>query len=177
MYSYLETGEKLPKKSVVFTVDDGFSGQFEYMAPIFSKFDIPLTCFVITDFIDGKLWPWDDQVKYIFELTTKTCIEMVMPNGKEVQINIDPSFIKMARRKLVNQLKQMDQTDIYQWLQTLYSNAEVDIPSLVPESFKPGSWQQIEQFVSSGHFVAPHSKTHRIISQLRSEERRVGKEC
>ena len=170
LYSYLESGEKLPEKAVVFTVDDGFSGQFEYMAPIFSKFDIPLTCFIITDFIDGNLWPWDDQVKYIFGQTSKTLIEVVMPNGAEVQIIIDPLFIKGARRKLVNQLKLMDQTNIYQWLQNLYNAAEIDIPKTVPERFKGGSWQQIEEFVASGHFVAPHSKTHRIISQLSDNE-------
>ena len=57
LFIHISNGEPLPERSVAFTVDDGFADQFEHLAPIFSQYDVPLTCFVITGMLDGILWP------------------------------------------------------------------------------------------------------------------------
>ena len=48
----------------MFTIDDGFIDHHDIAGPLFADYDIPLTFFLVTGFIDGELWPWDDQLSY-----------------------------------------------------------------------------------------------------------------
>ncbi len=170
LFLKLTNKESIPKKAVVFTVDDGFIEQFEILGPIFSQYDIPLTCFVITDFLDGKLWPWDDQIRFICETTRKQSCEIILPDGSNYHCGLVNQPLKTARRSLVNKLKRMDQTDIYNWLDKLYFAAEIEKPKQAPEQYKNGSWVQAENFIEQGHSIAAHTKTHRILSQLNAED-------
>jgi len=158
--------KKLPKNHVVFTADDGYSDQFKLIAPVFSSCDIPLTCFVVTDFIDGKMWLWDAQVDFIINTTNKKSFDLLLPNGENHRCEINIVNKNLARRKLVNRLKEIDQTNIHTWLNDLYQVAEVDVPKKIPAAFKAANWDEIETFCQQGHIVAPHSLTHPILSQI-----------
>ena len=171
LFDYLSHDEPLPERAVVFTVDDGFADQFEYISPVFSEYDVPLTCFVITDFLEGKLWPWDDQVKYIFYNTRTSNISVRLPDEKVFKAEIANNKSRVvARLRLIEMLKMQNQTHLYKWLDSLYKAAEMDIPESIPQEFSPASWGQANQFVRSGHAIAAHTKTHRILSQLNDAE-------
>jgi hypothetical protein len=68
LFNRLREGRPV-KRAVAFTIDDGYFDHAEIAAPIFSEFDCPLTCFVTTGFLDGKVWFWWDRLMYIFENT------------------------------------------------------------------------------------------------------------
>ena len=67
---------ELPKKSVAFTMDDGFYDQAALAAPVFIEFGCPVTIFLITGMLDGELWPWDDQVTYLLKEARTRSIEV-----------------------------------------------------------------------------------------------------
>jgi len=163
-------GEPLPKKCVAFTVDDGFADQFELLAPIFSQYDIPLTCFVITGLLDGILWPWDDQVKYIITTTKIKSFSVNLPDGEQFCYNLDQIRDAVSIDSLRFKLKNQDQTHLYDWLHNLYNVAEVEIPIQPPIQYRAGSWEQANAAVRSGHSIAAHTKTHRILSRLNDTE-------
>jgi len=163
-------GEPLPKKCVAFTVDDGFADQFELLAPIFSQYDIPLTCFVITGLLDGILWPWDDQVKYIITTTKIKSFSVNLPDGEQFCYNLDQIRDAASIDSLRFKLKNQDQTHLYDWLHNLYNVAEVEIPIQPPIQYRAGSWEQANAAVRSGHSIAAHTKTHRILSRLNDTE-------
>ncbi|NOZ37674.1 MAG: polysaccharide deacetylase family protein [Gammaproteobacteria bacterium] len=166
LFYCLANNEPLPQRAVIFTVDDGFVDQFEYLSPIFIEYDVPLTCFVITDFLDGKLWPWDDQVAYVINGTNKSFFTIGLPDGElfscSPELNGRGNVIDSLRAKL----KSKDQTNIYGWLSGFYSAAEVESPEQPPLYYQAGSWVQANEFVRSGHSIAAHTRTHRILSQL-----------
>ena len=171
LFDCLNRDEPLPERAVVFTVDDGFADQFEFISPVFSEYDVPLTCFVITDFLDGKLWPWDDQVKYVFNNTRTTVFSVRLPNETVFKADLGSENSRDSeRRRLLGLLKKQNQSRIYEWLENLYQAAELDVPASIPQEFSPASWQQANQFVQSGHAIAAHTKTHRILSQLTDAE-------
>jgi len=171
LFSSLAHGEALPSRAVVFTVDDGFADQFEFIAPVFTRYDVPATCFVITDFLDGKLWPWDDQVKYVFSQTRSSRFSVCLTNEKVFDADISGEKSReRERHRLIQLLKAQDQASLYDWLEKLYSAAEVDVPTDVPLAFSPASWDQVRQFVRDGHDVAAHTRTHRILSRLSDAE-------
>ncbi len=165
----MEQGEPLPKRSVVFTVDDGFFDQAEILGPLFAEFDIPFTCFVITDFLDGKLWSWDDHMVYVLARSRKPRIDLTLPDGS--RFSFDTSvFFKPQIRKLRQALKSGDQTHIYDWLDQLYQAAEVDRPEKTPDAYRPMSWEQAAELIRLGHDIGPHTRSHRILSRLSDQE-------
>jgi peptidoglycan/xylan/chitin deacetylase (PgdA/CDA1 family) len=155
----------LPKKSVAFTIDDGFWDHYEIAAPLFHKHGIPLTCFVITDFLDRKLWPWDDQIRYVLSLSRLRSFELELPNKEVVTID---STSGLGSNTFITQqkLKTCPQESLYSWLEYFYQCAEVEEPSTIPDEYRPMTWENAQNFIDMGHAISPHTCTHRILSQL-----------
>ncbi len=63
LYQYVdwEKGDgKLPKKPIIITFDDGYLNNYTHAFPIVKKYNIPITIFVITDYMgmtDGVTYP------------------------------------------------------------------------------------------------------------------------
>src|SRR5437763_4645722 len=70
--------------AVAFTVDDGYAGFARIAAPIFAQYDCPVTLFVTTGFLDGRLWLWWDRVTYLFKHTQ--CGSLVLNLGSEQRV-------------------------------------------------------------------------------------------
>ncbi len=59
LIGFLQGREPLPKRSVVITMDDGYSSVYRYALPQLRKYGFPATVFVYSDFIgagDGLSW-------------------------------------------------------------------------------------------------------------------------
>jgi len=162
----LGNGKHIPYKTAIFTIDDGFEEQTEVAGEIFSRFDCPVTLFVISDFINGKLWPWDDQIKYVLLNTTVTRFDVTLPNGNLFVVNTATSSRKRQSHQLQKMLKRCNQTEIYTWLKHLYNVAGMEYVKTPPYGYRPTSWSNLQSFIKAGHKVGPHTKTHRILSQL-----------
>ncbi len=59
------------KKAIAFTIDDGYFDNAHIGGPVFAEFDCPVTTFVTTGFLDGKIWFWWDKLTTIFERTRR----------------------------------------------------------------------------------------------------------
>ena len=164
----ITNGEKVKPKSVIFTIDDGFYDQYEIGGTLFGDYEIPLTCFVITDFLDGLLWPWDDQLIYILSNTTFKNLSIQLPDQSQFSINFNEpeEAVYKSTRQLRNLIKGMNQSSIYEWLRHLYNQLEVEQALEAPYDYRPMSWNDAQKFIDNGHHIAPHTKTHRILSQL-----------
>lgn len=166
--------QKIPPKSIVFTVDDGFRDNIVDLGDLFGSFDIPLNCFVITDFIEKKIWPWDDQVKYGLSKSKSTKCTIRLPDGKVLNLDSDSGNLTECKTVLRDQLKVQSQENIYQWFQSEFFPAiGVNFPESIPEYFEPASWEEINSFIAAGHSVAPHTATHRILSSISDTEAKL----
>src|SRR6185369_4283470 len=67
--SWLASGAAMPENACAVTIDDGYRDFFEVAYPLFREFGIPATVYLVTEFLDGKLWLWTDQVRYAFRKT------------------------------------------------------------------------------------------------------------
>lgn len=162
---------RVPPKSIVFTVDDGFRDNIVDTAAVFSEYDIPLTCFAITDFVERKLWPWDDKVKFALMNSEIESCELRFPDDSIVALERQHGSLLHYKSYLRDILKRQPQSEIYEWLEhSFFPALEVDVPSKPPEAFAPASWNEINNFVKRGHCIAPHSQTHRILSMLNDDE-------
>lgn len=169
----LASRQPIPKKSVSFTIDDGFIDHAEIGGPLFARYDIPLTCFVITGLLDGELWPWDDQVVWVLAHTPKRQFAFLMPDGEQRTVDLQHVRAEIAANAIRNRLKELPQDQLYAWLQDFYAAADVEVPAQAPEAFRPMSWADAQRFAAQGHVIAPHTRTHRILSQLPDEQARA----
>lgn len=151
--------------AVAFTIDDGYVEQAALAAPVFAEFDCPVTTFVTTGFLDGKLWFWWDQIEYIFQRAARQSLRV--PFGGEMlryrwgnereRSNAQADFT--ARCKL------LPQDEKPAALSALAHVADVDVPPGPPVSYAPMSWEQVRECEAKGMAFGPHTVTHPVLSR------------
>lgn len=156
----------LPDKTVVFTMDDGFTEQADVAASIFIEFDCPLTFFVITDMLDQAMWPWDAQVSWIITATRNAALKIDIGDESINLAITDSESRHTARQTLRNILKEVDAEQLPDIMDRLARAADVPIPATAPPPYQPLNWQTARNLEQRGIRFAPHSKTHRILSKL-----------
>lgn len=160
----------LPKRSVAFTIDDGFLDHATVAAPIFIKHQCRVTIFLISGLLDGELWPWDDKVAYIINNTRLSDIQIELAERSEhYQINDDASR-NLAISSIQNWLKTLDATDIDSHIDIISGACDVPLPIEPPGNYQAMSWQQARELEQEGVYFAPHTRTHRILSRLNSSD-------
>src|SRR2546425_10943502 len=50
--------------SAAVTFDDGFHEVFTLAAPVLRRHGVPASVFVVSDFVEGRLWLWPDRFRY-----------------------------------------------------------------------------------------------------------------
>jgi len=154
------------KKWISFSIDDGYFEQLSIAGEIFHEFDCPLTCFLITDFVDRKLWPWDHKLVYIMRETRKKQLSVNI-DGKTYNLDLDNP---MVHRAAIDLIRKKAAQNAYHIVDEIAELAEVDIPSQPPEAFQATTWDKVREMEKKGMRCAPHSVTHRIMARLGDEE-------
>jgi len=162
----LTHNQKLPVKSVVFTMDDGYKDQAEIAAPIFLEYNCPITFFVITGMLDQALWPWDAKVSWIIESSSMRSLES-SATVKNLNLEVDEITSKRSlRRSIQESLKKQDIDFISETLQGLADDTDVTIPTTPPSEFYPMTWDMARILEGQGVHFAPHSTSHAILSRI-----------
>ena len=162
----LKNQTALPDKSVVFTMDDGYTDQALAAAPIFLEFNCPLTFFVITGLLDQTLWPWDAKVSWIINNSKQSLLKIHFEDELlEIELG-NANERHRARQKIRDTIKEMDAERIPGILSRLAQDADVSLPEAAPTNYQPLDWEQARELEASGIRFAPHSQTHRILSKL-----------
>lgn len=168
----LEQRLPIPSKSVMFTIDDGFFDHHDVAARVFDEFGFALNFFLITDLLDGKLWPWDDQIAYAFYSTKVTEAALQLPSGVTCRVDLTKKCARQTIREVRKLLKTEVQKNIYQWVRDeVYQKLNVEFPATIPQEYRPMSWDDARSLRARGHGVFPHTCTHRILSMLSPEEK------
>jgi len=156
------------KKWVAFSMDDGYYEQIAVGGEIFHEFDCPATCFLITDFVDGKLWPWDHKLVYIIRETRKQRLQVEI-DGRNYDLDLSRPN---AHRAAIDLIRKKAAQNAYDTVTEIAELAEVEIPVMPPEAFQATSWDKVREMERRGLQFAAHSTSHRIMAQLSDAELR-----
>ncbi|WP_405223830.1 arsenate reductase/protein-tyrosine-phosphatase family protein [Lentisalinibacter sediminis] len=163
-------GRGVSRPSIAFTADDGYEDQGSVLGEVFAQRELPLTIFLITDFVDGSDWPWDAKIHYAFRQTASTAASI--PVGSLV-LDFDLSSERarvLARREFQLICKSLPPESLSSALDSLSGSLDVVIPASPPAPYRPMSWQQARDLEGRGITFAPHSCSHRVFSCLPEED-------
>lgn len=167
----MSTDKRQPREPIVaFTVDDGYYDQATKLGSAFAERGLPLTIFLITDFLDGLDWPWDAKVAHAFAASKKTnaCVSI----GR-IRFDFDLSTARrktLSRREFQLICKSLSDSQLQEGITNLFEELEVELPQQPPPQYAAMSWAQARELESRGISFAPHSCTHRVLSNLSKEE-------
>ena len=160
----------LPPKSVAFTIDDGYLHQAETAAPVFLEFDCPVTIFLITGFLDNKLWPWFSQVAYLVKNSGKDTFELDFPE-KQFSYSIPDTMSRsQAIKAVVEKMKFMDDERIPSMIEQLSHRTQVTLPADAPEKYRPMTWDNARDLEKRGVTFGPHTVSHPILSMVNNHK-------
>ena len=151
--------------AVAFTIDDGYIDQATVAAPVFAEFGCPVTTFVSTGFLDGKLWLWWDQIEHVFEHAA--C--------RSVQVRVGDAVIDYrweneeqrvrAQAEFTARCKHVTEAEKVAAIAHLEQASGVEIPHIPPPHCAPMSWDQVRMCEGLGMTFGPHTVAHPILSR------------
>jgi peptidoglycan/xylan/chitin deacetylase (PgdA/CDA1 family) len=164
---HLQSGRAFPPNTVVITVDDGYRDFLTVAFPVFSTYDIPVTVFLVTDFLDRKVWLWPDVVKYAFEHTSHTKAEIEIANGRRLSLPLDSSVFRLqAARLAIEEAKTLTNRDRLFFVDNLKEQLQVKLPQETPEHYQPLHWDEVRSLTRSRVEFGAHTRTHSILSKM-----------
>lgn len=166
----LSEGRGFPKRSVVFTMDDGYRGALERSVELFQAYDCPLTVFVTTGFIDGTCWLWWDQIEYVCLASRRRSIEIGW-NDWIVRLDLsDPRTTIDTLLQTCEWCKTLCDSEKWMFISRLAAAAEVEIPTRPPAQYEPLTWSEMRSLEGKGIAFGPHTVTHPILPKVDDDQ-------
>ena len=153
-------------KTVCFTIDDGYIDFKNIAFPLFKKYNLPATVFITTDFIEGKLMMWWDQVEYLINNTSQTKVEVTQDNSI-LNLNLQSQKEKKTAIGVITRnLKLFSLSEILSRLQRLSEKLNVVLPNEPPGEYSALRWTDIREMEKHGIDFQPHTVNHPILSRI-----------
>jgi peptidoglycan/xylan/chitin deacetylase (PgdA/CDA1 family) len=166
--AWLHEGRALPPYAVAVTVDDGYRDFEENGYPVFAEYAIPVTVFLITDFMDRKIWLWFDRVRYA--LREARVAEVTIG---ELRVDLgSASAREAAGERVANLVAGWSAGDRERLLADLPRLVGVEMPEQAPAGSEPLTWDAVRRLAARGVEFGAHTKTHPILSSLGAGEMR-----
>lgn len=166
LLTQIDSGIPLKENSVVFTVDDGYADFVTVAAPVFAAYDCPVTVFLVTDFVAGRMWNWFDRVQWAFTHSTHSDVAIEVL-GERVCLRWNGKAESETKSvEMVERLKRVPDAVKEELIREVANMMEAEIPHDVPEQYRAMSWDQVRACARGGATFGPHTMTHPILSQV-----------
>jgi len=158
----------LPPRALAITVDDGYRDFLSVAFPLFREYELPVTVYLISDFIDGRLWPWWDELEYALQRTTKPYFEDGLAAGSQhrrLPLSSDAER-QTAYAELCLALTRVPNRTRLAVLERLPQTLAVDLPASAPPQYAALTWDEIRILKNAGVEFGGHTTTHPILTSL-----------
>jgi len=159
-------GEKPVPKSFAITFDDGFHNNYINALPILINYNVPVTIYITTDFIDSNKMSWIDRIEWAFEnisnikikLPFKEDISIASTNNSKIEL-LDNIRYYVKNNKSINPNLFADLIQKELNLPLTYSgHTELD---------RKLSWSEVAEINKNPIVtIGGHTHTHNILSYL-----------
>jgi len=166
----LQSGGGLPENALAVTVDDGYRDFLETAFPVFAAHGIPVTLYLVTDFVDGKCWLWFDRVSYAFRHSELPQATVTLPSGRTMFLGLESESSRVEAANVVNDiLIGLSDRARLDFLEGLPGLLGVEVPAQPPSEYRALSWKEVRSLAARSVEFGAHTETHPILSRLASE--------
>jgi len=151
---------------VVVTVDDGYADFYNVAFPLLEQNGITATVYVVSGFVDGSVWFWWDQVRYILKTTVYSACDFQLL-GRSHQHNLESdSGRQEAWDAIATDLSQLGPEEIVAAVSLVAQELDVSIPIDVPSEYGALTWEQLQHLAGKGIGIGSHTCTHPYLSRV-----------
>lgn len=162
----LKDGAPLAPRTLAVTVDDGYRDFLTDAMPVFEKWKIPATIYLISDFLDGKLWPWWDQLRFAAENTRRESVTISL-NGRAEELRLRSGAEKAAAiTRIRDQVVRVPDRIRRTFAAGLGALFDVEIPHQAPPESAALSWDDVRKLAGANIEFGAHTKTHPILPNV-----------
>jgi len=168
---WLHAGRSLPSYAVAVTVDDGYEDFQEAGYPVFAEYGIPVTVYLVSDFLDGKSWLWFDRVVYAFRQAKVSEPSIEMPDRSQLRFKLGSAESRRAAgQQLADLAVALSPEERRELVSALPGLLKAQMPEQAPPEYRPLSWDAVRALAASGVEFGAHTRTHPILSALTDPE-------
>jgi len=168
----LSRGDVQPYTAAV-TVDDGYHEVFTLAAPVLRTYGVPASFFVISDFIDGRLWPWTDRFTFVFDRAPRDRLAFTHRGSVHVLQMREEGDRRRAAAHWLEYAKGLPAAEVDELLAAIAAAAGIEVPVAPPREYRPLTWTQLRALNAEGFDVGAHTRTHPILSRVGPEQLRT----
>jgi peptidoglycan/xylan/chitin deacetylase (PgdA/CDA1 family) len=168
----LRSGKRLPDNAVAVTVDDGNRDFLVNAYPVFRAHRIPVTVFLVSGFLDRKLWLWWDKIDYLVTASQKTSFELFLSPHlppSEFTLHTDEDR-HSAISTIVFALKKHSTPEREDVLHHLSKLLDVEIPAQPPLEMAPMEWSEVRHLADNEMEFGAHTVTHPLLAGIRDPQ-------
>jgi peptidoglycan/xylan/chitin deacetylase (PgdA/CDA1 family) len=165
-----ENNSTIKDNTFLVTFDDGFLNNLEIAAPILTKYSVPATFYVTTDFIDNNSMSWIDRIEFVIEKTNKKTI--LLPWRTEI-FSIENEANKIRLLDEIRRFIKSNSTfNKEEFITQIYAQLEEEeIYSSEDILDKKMNWNELKMLSDNPLFIiGGHTHTHPILSFLDSKK-------
>lgn len=162
--------EELPSNPTIITIDDGYADAYDIAFPLLKKYKMHATLYVITDFLDDKIWLWTDLMRYLLLTSEAGFFSYEHPNGEFVESDLHNDLQKLEAAGQINTiLKKLPENEKNFRISEIAESLEVEIPEKPTPEFAPINWEQAREMDKSFVAIESHTVTHPILPNINVE--------
>ena len=164
---WLHDGRRLPPYALAITVDDGYGDFQENGHPVFTEYGLPVTVFLVTDFLDGKIWLWFDRVVDAFRRGKADTASIEVPGGGKFECKLGSEESRRREgQRLADLAVNWSTAERRKMVGELPAILQAEMPDEVPTEYRPLEWDAVRAMAASGVEFGAHTKTHPILSAV-----------
>ncbi|WP_376691959.1 polysaccharide deacetylase family protein [Wenzhouxiangella sp. EGI_FJ10409] len=165
LVSCLESGQRVPEKSIVLTFDDGFRDNYENAFPRLQKHRAPATIFLVTGSIDTGQLPWSQRLGFLFQHTQARWFRHELLSEELPLSSICER--RQAYMAIKAHVRHMGQTQRERVLARVSKDLAVD-----PPMDRMMTWEHAREMQAAGIEMGAHTVSHSLLANIDPDDAR-----
>lgn len=161
----LDSGEALPRNSLIITFDDGYADNYTIAFRLLKKYGLSATVFVSTSFIESGKPFWFDEVAYRINRTRSNLLRLC-----DHQWSVNDDNRGKVCAELLRVLRNVTNTERLCMLKELEDQSKVAISPEDFELIRPLTTEAVKAMSQEGIEIGSHTVTHPYLSNLTDDE-------
>jgi len=154
------------------TVDDGYDDVVSLAVPVMHAYGIRASIFVVSGFVGGRLWPWTDHFRFVFDRAPRRPVRFTHRDATHTIDIRNESERSRAEERWREHAKTLPVAEREDLLGAIAEACGIAIPAAAPAEFRSMTWTELRALAADGFDIGAHTRSHPILSQVGSERLR-----